>query len=227
MDVGETRHSNRLRWLPCTTDVEQRARYTTRHWYNVSRIVYRDRYLNAPGWLGRWRASWPQRRCVIQRPTRRPFTPTHERWSDRTLCCGRDRDKSRPRVGPLPLGTAAATSCSSSPRSRQHAPSTRSCRWGQYGRGGGIAAVSPKNLASHMLCHTYTACSPRHGSPVRIYSVYSTYSLCTAYTAIQPYTPYIIQRYTASLCVELHVPVRRRAHLSDNIATRPIVLPEA
>ena len=42
-------------------------------------IVYRDRYLNAPGWLGRWRSSWPQRRCVIQRPTRRPFTPTHER----------------------------------------------------------------------------------------------------------------------------------------------------
>ena len=63
--------------------------YSTRHWYNVSRIVYRDRYLNAPGWLGRWRSSWPQRRCVIQRPTRRPFTPTHERWSDRTLCCAR------------------------------------------------------------------------------------------------------------------------------------------
>ena len=38
-------------------------------------IVYRDRYLNAPGWLGRWRSSWPQRRCVIQRPTRRPVHP--------------------------------------------------------------------------------------------------------------------------------------------------------
>ena len=28
----------------------------------------------------------------------------------------------------------------------------------------------------------------------------SRYTAHTAYTAIQPYTPYIIQRYTASLC---------------------------
>ena len=30
---------------------------------------------DAPSWLGRWRSSWPQRRCVIQRLTRRTAHP--------------------------------------------------------------------------------------------------------------------------------------------------------
>ena len=40
-----------------------------------------------------------------------------------------------------------------------------------------------------------------HIQPPRLVTArLSRYTAHTAYTAIQPYTPYIIQRYTASLC---------------------------
>ena len=43
-----------------------------------------------------------------------------------------------------------------------------------------------------------------HTQPARIVTArLSRYTAHTAYTAIQPYTPYIIQRYTASLSLVL------------------------
>ena len=45
--------------------------------------------------------------------------------------------------------------------------------------------------------------------PARIVTArLSRYTAHTAYTAIQPYTPYIIQRYTASLCTSLQAAPR-------------------
>ena len=67
-------------------------------------------------------------------------------------------------------------------------------------------------LAVWAVYYSYTATSPRPGSPVTLYSAYSAYS----HTAIQPYTPYIIQRHTASLRLTRiepsHVLGRHRAH---------------
>ena len=51
--------------------------------------------------------------------------------------------------------------------------------------------------------------------PARIVTArLSRYTAHTAYTAIQPYTPYIIQRYTASLC-----PLHHRDPRGDGMAS--------
>ena len=44
--------------------------------------------------------------------------------------------------------------------------------------------------------------------PLLVTARLSRYTAHTAYTAIQPYTPYIIQRYTASLSVQFPLALR-------------------
>ena len=61
--------------------------YSTRHWYNVRRIVGGDRDLNAPCWLRRYAACFliinagvshgRNGGALLNAPTRRRFHPTH------------------------------------------------------------------------------------------------------------------------------------------------------